>query len=235
MSRLNEFARVVNLPPIMFKYTHLVAEEQEMEWVLALDGRAMNAVEIAKMMSVPFEAAESFLARAVRRAVMDKGNKDGSVVYSSGTFYRRLTYLSMQDNDEWRRVPWEDRRALLDWHLQENILHHDLVCKLALLKQDPDSVAIHNRDILLLTKHWRWWKRLHCTLWCHAIVAQRSWLAISRVGIRVSVWTKGVWPPEHRAKGALSARKNVGKSWSMQIGWGCSTQASGLRRGARRS
>jgi hypothetical protein len=56
----------------MFKYAHLVAEEQEMEWVMALDGRAMNAVEIAKMMSVPFEEAESFLARAIRRAVMDK-------------------------------------------------------------------------------------------------------------------------------------------------------------------
>ena len=150
MSRLNEFARIVNLPPIMFKYAHLVAEEQEMEWVMALDGRAMNAVEIAKMMSVPFEEAESFLARAVRRAVMDKKNKDGMVVYSPGTFYRRLTYLSMQDYDEWRRVPWEDRRALLDWHLQENILHHDLVRKLALLKQDLDSVTLHNRDILLL-------------------------------------------------------------------------------------
>jgi ferredoxin len=73
-----------------------------------------------------------------------------TTTYSAGEFYRRLTLLSVQDTERWGAVPAAVRQEIMDWHLEENIRHHDLVHKLELLRQDPDSVTIHNRDILLL-------------------------------------------------------------------------------------
>jgi ferredoxin len=150
MTRLETFARIFDLPRAMWPYIDMVADERERALVIQLDDRALSREKVASLMELPGDEAQQFLDRAVHRAVIDKRTEDGVTRYAAGNFYRRLTYLSMQENERWTTVPEEVREQLLDWHLEANIRHHDLERKLKRLREDPDAVEIHNRDVLLL-------------------------------------------------------------------------------------
>jgi Pyruvate/2-oxoacid:ferredoxin oxidoreductase delta subunit len=149
MTPLETFARIFHLPREMWPYIDMVADERERELVIRLDDRALSVAEIAALLELPIDQAQALVDRAVHRAVLNKRG-DGDPRYAASNFYRRLTYLSMQENERWAAVPGEVRERLLDWHLEENIRHHDLERKLTLLREDPDAVEIHNRDVLLL-------------------------------------------------------------------------------------
>jgi len=138
------------MPQEMMPYMALVATEQEIALVVSLGDQAMTLGEIAEMMGIGGAEAEDLLVSASRRAIVDKETKQGKTTYRAGSFYRRLTYLSMQDHEGWHRVPEGVRESVLAWHLEVNIEHHDLIRKLDLLRREPDAVTIHNRDILLL-------------------------------------------------------------------------------------
>jgi ferredoxin len=150
MADIALFQEIFRLPDELLPYLDLVATDAEIDLVTRLGDRAMSLGGIAEMMRIGGWEAERLLTEAVHRAVINKQNTPDGVLYRSGNAYRRLTYLSMQDYETWRAIPAEVRAPILEWHLEENIRHHDLVRRLDLLQKDPDSESIHNRDILLL-------------------------------------------------------------------------------------
>jgi ferredoxin len=150
VEKVETFGKILGMPQEMVPYIDLVATEQEIDLVVGLGGRAMTLGQVAEMMRLGGAEAEDLLVSATRRAIVDRETKAGTTTYSASTFYRRLTYLSMQDYDGWREIPEEVREPLLAWHLDANIEHHDLERRLDRLRRDPDAVTIHNRDILLL-------------------------------------------------------------------------------------
>jgi len=150
LTNLDAFRLIFQLPQEMLPYVDLVASEREVDLVVGMGERAMTQGQIAEMMGMDGAEAEQFLLTAKQRAIVDRQADQGAPLYRAGSFYRRLTYLSMQEYDQWRAVPLAARKTLLAWHLEENIRHHGLVRKLDLLRQNPHAVEIHNRDILLL-------------------------------------------------------------------------------------
>jgi ferredoxin len=152
MTKLASFQEIFRLPDAFLPHIDLVATEQEIDLIVALGDRALTVGQVAETMGLSGEAAERLLLEAKIRAIVEREVDDGTIRYRAGNAYRRLTYLSMQDYDGWLRVPEDMRAALLDWHLEENVRHHDLRRRLSSLRQDPDSMQIHNRDILLLAE-----------------------------------------------------------------------------------
>ena len=150
LDRLEAFQRVFQMPREMLPHINLVASEREIDLVVGMGERSMTQSQIAEMMGMGGAEAEQFLLTAKQRAVVDRQAVRGTLVYRAGSFYRRLTFLSMQQVDQWRALPFAERETLLAWHLEENIRHHGLVQKLNLLCENPRAVEIHNRDILLL-------------------------------------------------------------------------------------
>lgn len=141
------FIEVFQLPPAMVPYLDVVADEREIDLVLALAERPMTAAEVAQMMGLSAPEADEFLARALYRQVIDKTTEDGVVTYSPATFYSRLNPLAMYDN--WGDVPPEAREAVIEWDMQEFIEQYRPVIEA--LQEDPDAFhRIPNRDVLLL-------------------------------------------------------------------------------------
>ncbi|MBN1180249.1 MAG: 4Fe-4S binding protein [Anaerolineae bacterium] len=150
MTKLAAFQQIFRLPDALLPYVDLVATAQEIDLVVALGERALSVGQVAEALGLGGAAAERLLLDATLRAVVERVVEDSAICYRACNAYRRVTYLSMQDYDGWLRVPEDVRATLIEWHLDENIRHHDLARRLDLLRQDPDSLEIHNRDILLL-------------------------------------------------------------------------------------
>jgi ferredoxin len=146
-----KFIQMFEIPEMMQPYLHRIADEKEIQLVVALGDRELPSHEIAAILDLPPADTEALLARAVYRAVLKRRKRaDCLTVYSTASFWLRLTYISIQDSDWWGSLPADVRDGALEWHLWENIRRHGLADKARILKQDPDLVEIHNRDILLL-------------------------------------------------------------------------------------
>ena len=147
MTRLEEFARIFELPPAMLPHIRFVADEQEMDLVIGLNDRTMTVDQIAEMLGMPLDEAQVFVRRAYTRAVIEKEMVDGVAMYRAGTFYERLNPLSMYE--AWGDVPADARDAVIQWQLQEFIDKWQPTVQE--IMRNPDvRVRIPNRDILLL-------------------------------------------------------------------------------------
>jgi hypothetical protein len=147
MRLLEEFVRVFQVPPAMQPYIHLVVDEREMELVVSMDGQAMIVDQVAALMDMSRQEAETFLTRAYRRAIVNRETEAGVTTHSAATFYQRLDSLAMYEN--WGDIPAEARDSVIEWQLQEFIdLWSPVVEE---IKDDPDAYhKIPNRDVLLL-------------------------------------------------------------------------------------
>ena len=144
---LERFVKIFKVPPAMYPYIHLVVDEREMELVVRMNGQAMTADQVAEMVETSPEEAESFLARAYSRGIVDRQTEGGVTTCSAATFYRRLDPLAMYEN--WGDIPAEARDAVIEWQLQEFINLWMPVVKE--ITKDPDAYhKIPNRDVLLL-------------------------------------------------------------------------------------
>jgi ferredoxin len=147
MMLLEEFVRVFQVPPAMQPYIHLVVDEREMELVVGMEGQAMTVDQVADLMDMSRQEAETFLTRAYRRGIVDRETEAGVTTFSAATFYQRLDSLAMYEN--WGDIPAEARDAVIEWQLQEFIdLWSPVVEE---IREDPDAYhKIPNRDVLLL-------------------------------------------------------------------------------------
>lgn len=148
MNRTEPFARIFDLPPAMMPHVDLVVTEREMDLVLMLGEESKSAVEIAEMMGLSPEAAETFLEKAYQRHVVEREqSEDGTVAYSAASFYQRLDPLAMYG--AWGEVPEDARRAVIEWAMEAFIATWEPAIRE--IQADPDArVTIPNRDFLLL-------------------------------------------------------------------------------------
>jgi hypothetical protein len=113
VSKLEAFRQRTGMPREMVPYIDLVATDREIDLLLGLGDQAMTLGQVAEMMGMGGAAAEDLLVSATRRALVDRETRQGTTSYRAGTFYRRLTYLSMQDYEAWILVPEEVRESVI--------------------------------------------------------------------------------------------------------------------------
>lgn len=147
MEYFEAFARIFRLPPAMYPYVHFVADEREMALAVGLEREPMTVAQVAEMMQLSLDEAETCLQRACRRRIINRHTDNGLTTYSPATFYERLDTLAMYEN--WGDVPAEARQAVLEWQLQEFIEKWQPAIEQ--IQRDPEAFAdIPNRDVLLL-------------------------------------------------------------------------------------
>lgn len=235
MTQLETFQKIFRLPDELLPYIDLVATEQEIDLVVGLGDRALTLGQVAEMMGLGGEAAERFLLEAKIRSIVARVVEDGEIRFRTGNAYRRLTYLSIQDYDGWPQVPEEVRFKVLEWHLEENIRHHNLRPRLESLRRDPDGTQIHNRDILLLDEALEIVEaaELHVVFPCDCrttVVAcdHERWNTCFRLDDR------GRWTLE-MGVGEIITKEECIEILLRPTRPDCSTRASGRRTGGRRS
>jgi len=159
MTKLEEFARIFQLPPAMIPHIDYVVNERELDLVVGLGDKAMTVDQIAEMMAMSREEAEELVAEALHRAVIKKipgrgvharsvEPEEGPITYSAGVFYRRvMDSMAMYEN--WGDVPAEARDAVIRWRLQEFVEYRRPLVEE--IKKDPDAFdRITNQHVLLL-------------------------------------------------------------------------------------
>ena len=148
MDRIEEFARIFDVPPALMPYIDSVATEPERELVIALGDRALTIAEIAGELQMPADEAEASLDQTFRRYIVKRTTGDDGVVrYLTETFYRRIDPLSMYE--KWGDIPPEARQAAHEWEMETFLeMHQEAIRQ---IEEDPDAVVrVPNRDVLTL-------------------------------------------------------------------------------------
>jgi ferredoxin len=91
-------------------YISMIVNEQEMQLIVGMQGRAMMLKEVARLLEISPERAYVFLEQCYRRCIVNKTNKAGSTVYTPTDFAARLNHFARFE--EWDEIPAEDRRAI---------------------------------------------------------------------------------------------------------------------------
>ena len=107
MTRLEDFARIFQLPPAMLPHIEFVAQEQEIALVVALGDGPLSPEQIAGKLQISSEETGALLQAAYARSIVNREVVDGMQVYTHATFSERLDPLSMYEN--WRDVPADAR------------------------------------------------------------------------------------------------------------------------------
>jgi NAD-dependent dihydropyrimidine dehydrogenase PreA subunit len=152
-------------------FVGLVASEEEMRLVVALDGRTMGADEIAQLMGWDKDEASARLREATSRIILQRTGAsapppagthtptaDGIVQrtgaatsdqYAASTFYYRMGPLARYER--WNEVPADVRQEVVDWELAEW-----MKLWVPLMKEidaNPDAYRrLPQHDFLLLTE-----------------------------------------------------------------------------------
>jgi NAD-dependent dihydropyrimidine dehydrogenase PreA subunit len=117
-----EFAVAFGVWEEMRPHAHLVADEAEMQLVVAMPGRAVTAETVAVLLGVEPGAAADLLQRAYRRHILNRTVEDGIVTYAPGSFGERLDHLAKFER--WDEIPAADRQAIDRRFLDEFIDRH---------------------------------------------------------------------------------------------------------------
>jgi ferredoxin len=103
-------------------FVHLLADEQEMRLILALQDQAVAVAEVAERLSVAVQECTALLDRAYSRYLVDRQTVDGTVIYTAGSFSQRLDHLAKYE--AWDEIPAEHRRCLDRRFLAEFVARH---------------------------------------------------------------------------------------------------------------
>ena len=103
-------------------YISAIFHEQEMKLVIGMQGRAMTLEEVAGLLGMPPEQAETFLEQCYRRCIVNKTVEKESTVYRPADFAARLNHFAMFE--EWDGLPVRARRAIDRRFLDEFIAKH---------------------------------------------------------------------------------------------------------------
>ena len=161
MTKTELFITLFEVPPAIQPYVDVFATPEEIDLIVAMDGRPMDAVQAAKALDMGVEEAERFLEACYRRHVVHRvvaGKKvgyifeheeigDKSLRYIPARFYDRLDELSMYGN--WNDIPDEVRQEISDWWLKDYV--EKVAPVVEKIKKDPDAYQqIKQKDFLLL-------------------------------------------------------------------------------------
>jgi ferredoxin len=151
MSDVKEFAVAFGVWEEARPFLHLMFEWQEMQLVVALQGKAVTPDEAAELLALSGEAATHLLQRCYTRCIIDREEKDGLAVYSAGSFYNFLNYFAVYEN--WDDIPPRDRQAIDRRFLDEFITRHrPNVERLRRAEELDVQEALPNDTVMLLSE-----------------------------------------------------------------------------------
>ncbi len=161
MNRIDQFIKRFEIPPAIAPYVTVFADPEEIDLILAMDGRTCDAAEVARRLGIAPDQAHRLLERAYLRHFVHRevdGRKVGyifdhvesagkSIRYIPARFYDRLDELAMYG--DWDAIPGDVREAISSWWLEEYAAKIAPVVEK--IKQDPDAYQqIKQKDFLLL-------------------------------------------------------------------------------------
>ena len=163
MHNIDQFIARFEIPPAIAPYVTVFAEPQEIDLIVAMDGRTCSVEEVAAMLDMVPDQARQLLERAYRRHFVHRevdGRKVGYIFdhvdaagkplrYIPARFYDRLDELTMYG--PWDAIPTDVRESISDWWLAEYAAKIAPVVEK--IKADPDAYQqIKQKDFLLLTE-----------------------------------------------------------------------------------
>ncbi|MGA6926772.1 MAG: 4Fe-4S binding protein [Desulfosarcina sp.] len=161
MEKNDKLIALFEIPPAIVPYIMVFAEPEEIELLVAMDGKTRSAVEVSQLLGISPDWAKALLERAYRRHFVHlevQGKKvgyifdhvdatDKPVRYIPARFYDRLDELTMYGN--WDAIPAEVREEITGWWLREYA--EKIAPVVENIKNDPDAYQqIKQKDFLLL-------------------------------------------------------------------------------------
>jgi ferredoxin len=161
MGKKDQFITLFEVPPAIAPHVSVFAEPEEIDLIIAMDGRTRSAEEVSRLLDISRDQAETLLERAYHRHFVHRevqGKKVGyifdhvdttgkTIRYIPARFYDRLDELAMYGN--WDNIPAEIREEITTWWLNEYAAKIKPVVES--IKKDPDAYQqIKQKDFLLL-------------------------------------------------------------------------------------
>jgi ferredoxin len=151
MALIDEFVEIFGVWEQARPYLHLMANEQEMQLVVAMRGRAVTVEEVADLLGLTHEQAADMLEQACRRHIVDRKIEAGIISYSAGSFDGHLDHFAKYGR--WDEIPADIRRVIDRRFLDEFIARHR--ANVERLRRTPGLEAVNtlpNDAVLLLSE-----------------------------------------------------------------------------------
>jgi ferredoxin len=112
MSHLDQFIAAFGVWDELLPYLSLIVDEAEMRLIVAMQGEALTAGEVASRFGIPVEQATSLLQRSYSRCIVDKADNGGITTYRPANLRMeaRLDHYAKYEN--WDDIPADARRAI---------------------------------------------------------------------------------------------------------------------------
>jgi hypothetical protein len=146
---VDEFVRIFNVPAQMLPYIEHVATPEEMEVVVAMEGRTLSVPEIAHLVQKPEEEIGKVVKQCFDRMILRRTTKEPPHTFKASGFYHRISPIAMYEG--WNDVPPEVRDEVVQWELDEWIkLWTPTVAE---FDTNPEAyLRMPNHDFLLLSE-----------------------------------------------------------------------------------
>ena len=136
MSLVEDFSVVIESPEFITPCLHFFATPEEMELVVLIGREERPA---------PPGVERALLDQAYKRYLLDRGEKEGFLSYTAGSFYNVLKHFALFGN--YHVIPRPIRRQLDAWDFAEYLRRNDNFQKV--IDTRPDYDACHNEWVLL--------------------------------------------------------------------------------------
>jgi NAD-dependent dihydropyrimidine dehydrogenase PreA subunit len=147
MKLVDRFIEVFDVWEEARPYLALLVDEDEMELVVAIAGRAVTAEEAAELLGLGAEETVGRLERAYRRHVVDKRLEGGVATYTAGSLWGRLDHVAKYEN--WDEIPAPDRKRINRRFLDAFIARHRTSVERKMQGLEAEN-ALPNDTVLLL-------------------------------------------------------------------------------------
>lgn len=147
-TEVERFIQLFGVPKAALPFLDRLVSQEEMRLVLAAEKDALSLDSARQVLGMDAEGAAEVLEGAFRRAVLDREEREGRIVYVPIDLYTRLEYFATFD-DSWLEIPPDTRRVLDEWMLGQYV-ERVLPDVEALLAASPAQVALGNGDVALV-------------------------------------------------------------------------------------
>ena len=149
MALLDEFVAAFGVWEEARPYIQMIADEQEMELVVRMQGQSVAVEEVADLLGMTYEQTSAFLQRCYSRCIVNMTVENGITTYSAAAFGPRLDHFAKFEN--WDDIPAEARKAIDRRFLDEFTAKHGPNVELKMQGASPEN-ALPNDTIMLLSE-----------------------------------------------------------------------------------
>jgi len=161
-NRLDELVSLWGVWEEAKPYLHLMVDEEELELLVAIQGKAVTTDEVAGLLGIARERAVDLVQRCYARCILDRVVEGGDAPleagshsakgydrYSAASFTARLNHFAKFES--WDDIPPRDRRAIDRRFLDEFIARHRPNVERKMLGLEAEN-ALPNDAIFLLSE-----------------------------------------------------------------------------------